>query len=161
MKKKRNKKYSPTLKYQQISKIVAKHYMVLDITAVDVFVYYKGSEIKPKSFEARMLNEVRYKWQIMAGVICRDQLKREYLKTETFITANDYFTYELSDYLAEFQKNLWESSNPMHRLTQFWLATPTDVEINQSIVMNMINSKDAFNKFMTEYEYKQRGQNEN
>ena len=155
MKKRRNKKYNPTLKYQQISKIVAKDYMILDITAVDVFVYYKGAEIKPKSFEARMLNEVRYKWQIMAGVICRDQMKREYLKTDTFITANEYFTYELSDYLAEFQVDLWETANPLHRLTQFWLATPNTAEIMEQIVMKMINSKNGFNNFMTEYEYEQ------
>jgi len=154
--KKRRKKYNATLKYQQISKILAQKYMILDITAIDVFVYYNGSEIKPKSFEARMLNEVRYKWQIMAGVICRDQLKREYLKTETFITANDYFTVELSDYLAEFQKELWANANPMHRLTQFWLATPSAVEIDEQIVMNMINSKETFNKFMTDYEYQQK-----
>ncbi|MWP61091.1 hypothetical protein [Gilliamella sp. Pas-s25] len=155
MKKKRNKKYNSTLKYQQISRIVAKDYMILDITAIDVFVYYKGSEIKPKSFEARMLNEVRYKWQIMAGVICRDQLKREYLKTDTFITANEYFTSELSDYLAEFQADLWETANPLHRLTQFWLATPNKTEITEQVVMKMINSKKGFNNFMTVYEYQQ------
>lgn len=126
--------------------------MILDITAVDVFVYYKGSEIKPRSFEARILNEVRYKWQIMAGVICRDQLKREYLKTDTFITAIEYFTHELSNYLTEFQADLWETANPLHRLTQFWLATPNKNEITEQVVMKIINSKNGFNNFMTEYE---------
>lgn len=156
MKKKRNKKYNPTLKYQQISRIVAKDYMILDITAVDVFVYYKGKEIKPKTFEARMLNEVRYKWQIMAGVICRDQFKKEYLKTSTFITQHDYFTHELADYLSEFQKDLWEQSNSMHRLTQFWLASPNTAEFEEQKIMSMLNSKDAFSKFITEYEYAQK-----
>lgn len=96
---------------------------------------------------------VRYKWQIMAGVICRDQMKREYLKTDTFITAKEYFTHELSDYLAEFQVDLWETANPLHRLTQFWLATPNTTEITEQVVMKMINSKNVFNNFMTDYEY--------
>ncbi|WP_085248451.1 hypothetical protein [Gilliamella mensalis] len=88
----------------------------------------------------------------MAGVICRDQLKREYLKTDTFITANEYFTSELSDYLVEFQADLWETANPLHRLTQFWLATPNKTEITEQVVMKMINSKKGFNNFMTGHE---------
>lgn len=153
MKKKRTKKYNPTLKFQQLSKPIARNYKILDITAVDVFVYFRDKEIKPKLLEANMLNEVRYKWQIMAGVVCRDQFSKEYIKTETIITGDEYFTFELSDYLTELQKNLWERANPLHRLTQFWLASPTFTEFEEKTIMAMLTDKGAFSKFITEYEY--------
>lgn len=155
MKKRRNKKYNPTLKFQIISKARSKNYKILDITAIGVSVYKRDKEYKPKKVEAYSLNEVRYKWQIMAGVICRDQFKKEYLKTETFITAQEYFTSELADYLTEFQVDLWEQSNPLHRLTQFWLASPVATNIDENWLMSQLTNKGAYSNFITEYEHDQ------
>ncbi|WP_392563224.1 hypothetical protein RHO12_12780 (plasmid) [Orbus sturtevantii] len=155
MTKKRNKKYNPTLKFQIISKERSKYYKILDITAIGVFVYRRNREYKPKKADAHLLNGVRYKWQIMAGVICRDQFKKEYLKTETFITAQEYFTSELADYLTEFQKELWEQSNPLHRLTQFWLASPVETDINDNWLLSQLTNKGAYSNFITEYEHAQ------
>lgn len=158
MKKKRTKKYDATLKYQQIARFVAKHYDILNITGMDnpTTIFHKKKPVQIKMHEANIINEVRHYWTVLTGVACRDQLGREYAKTEMFVTNEIYFANELSAYLAGCQSDVIGHVNRSHVLTTFWIATPKKYEFNQAEIMSLLTKKGVFKNLITEYEYAQK-----
>lgn len=140
------KKYNPALKFQQISKIRAKDYLIFDITGVGVQMYYKQKPITICYTEANMLNEVRYKWEFMIGVICQDAFGKSYIKQQIIAPQGEYFTKELSDVLNQYQVAMWNKSNPNQRRTLFWIASTTTVDhITDSWLLQEIENNNGFN----------------
>lgn len=149
----RAKKYNPTLKFQELSRLQSKHYLIMSIMNIGVWVYKNGKACNITKTEAHMLNEVRYKWSVITGVVCRDHFGKEYVKTEEFTTKDLYFSYEINDHLADLQKKFWfEEANENHKLTIFWIASPFKCTFSEELVLKMLNEQDAFKKFKTLYE---------
>lgn len=149
----RTKKYNPTLKFQEISRLSSKHYLIMSIMNIGVWVYKDGKPCNITKTEAHMLNEVRYKWSIIAGVVCRDHFGKEYVKTEEFTTKDFYFSMDLNDYVGEIQRKFWyKESNVNHKLTIFWIASPYPRSFSEELVLQMLSEQNAFKKYKTLYE---------
>ena len=70
----------------------------------------------------------RWRWNIYTGVVCRTQTGKVYLDREQdAFTTNEYLLKELNDYVTDTLTEHFQQSNPMHRLTMFWVATPYDM----------------------------------
>lgn len=148
----RTKKYNPTLKFQELSRLHSKHYLIMNVMGIDTWVYKNGKVCNISITEAHMLNEVRHKWSIITGVVCRDHFGKEYVKTEYFSMLDFYFSTEINDYLSEIQRKFWYEANKNHRLTIFWIASPCKREFSEELVLQMLTEQNAFSKYNTLYE---------
>ncbi|WP_392559742.1 hypothetical protein [Orbus mooreae] len=164
MKKKRNKKYNPSVKFQQLSKAVSPRYKIAFIQGASRYVIpiYDNKIIdKWSQTEARMLAEVRYKWSVCVGALCRDHNKKLYIKSQEFSIDIECLSHEIESILKSQQDELFESVNKNQFLTGFWIASPIpNYEFTEDELWLVANYRNVANELMTQYEYERSKQDE-
>lgn len=86
--------------------------------------FSKGERINPTESLVWSLNNIRVKWDILAGVICRDQSGEHYLVSYAFQAKKECLWADIENLAENACKHIFNECPIMHRLCPFWLAVP-------------------------------------
>lgn len=87
---------------------------------------------------ARLTIGTRLPWNCLCTVLCRSQLKEQYMKSEAIRTVNPRTQPELAPLLNEQHQRLLREANPQHLMTAGWVASPTGREIPLDIAAKIL-----------------------
>lgn len=103
---------------------------------------------------ANMFAHIRFTWSIMFGVLCRDQQENLYCKyiflsipPNIQLLAND-----LDKYFTDNLKKLFALTNPLHRMTTFYAATPSQEDIDLTVIAQALHYFKVPDIMSTQYE---------
>lgn len=103
---------------------------------------------------ANMFAHIRFTWSMMFGVLCRDQQENLYCKYITLeIPSNiQLLTNDLDAYFTSSLKTLFAMTNPLHRMTTFYAATPSKEDIDLTVIAQALHYFKVPDIMSTQYE---------
>lgn len=103
---------------------------------------------------ANMFAHIRFTWSMMFGVLCRDQQENLYCK---YLVLNipphiQLLASDLDSYFTSNLKKLFALANPLHRLTTFYAATPSQEDIDLTVIAQALHHFKVPDIMSTQYE---------
>lgn len=100
-----------------------------------------------------MLANVRYKWSVCVGALCRDEYGKSYIKSVEFSIDIECLSNEIESALDIQQSELLKTVNKNQFLTMFWIASPIpNYEFKESELWTVVNHSNVENELITESE---------
>lgn len=83
---------------------------------------------------------IRFQWTMLIGVLGRTQTGELYTKQVSLTTDKSVpvLADELNQYITQNLRNIWDNFNPLHRLTGFFVCTPSDTAISETLVAQVL-----------------------
>lgn len=113
-------------------------------------VYYKGRPAKTSQQLAWHFKNTRCKWEILCGVLCRDQQGNHYIEFVCFGSKEECIVDDLSEISVEVCKELFKQAPRLHKLCPFYMASPKSIDPN--IIMRTVNQYKVLNLIGTNFE---------
>lgn len=106
------------------------------------------------SQQARALKNLRWRWNIHSGVICRKPDGEVYFdKEQNIFTETEVILEELNDYLTEELLGAFQRANGLNALTLFWVAAPFDMgNVPLEVVLAPVWKFNVLGNMLTRYE---------
>lgn len=103
------------------------------------------------------LDNIRVRWDIMVGVLCRNQQGKNYAIYSSFQAVEECLSDRISDLAVNACQQLFEKAIKMQRLCPFWIAVPrsNDKEDTATLMVNLVKTAHyfkVFNRIGTEFE---------
>lgn len=114
-------------------------------------VYYKGKPTKVSPQLAWHFENTRIRWNILCGVICRNQQQEHYINYVYFGSLEECDVNALSELAYNYCKTLFDKALYMHKLCPFYLASPD--EIDPLLILDTIKKYKALNIIGTNFEF--------
>lgn len=119
--------------------------------------FSKGERINPTESLVWSLNNIRVKWDILAGVICRDQSGEHYLVSYAFQAKKECLWADIENLAENACKHIFNECPIMHRLCPFWLAVPNssehiDAAERINLLIKTIHGFGVLNRIRSEFE---------
>lgn len=115
-------------------------------------VYYKNRLAKVSPQLAWHFENTRCHWNIICGVICRDQQGKHYIEYVSFGSVHECTIDTLSELAFEACKKLFDQAIKMHKLCPFYMARPHQ-DIDPLLILNTIKSYKVLNLIGTNFEF--------
>lgn len=112
--------------------------------------FYKGKPTKITPQLAWHFKNTRCKWEILCGVLCRDQQGKHYIEFVCFGSKEKCIVDDLSDIAIDVCKELFKQAPRLHKLCPFYMASPNSVDLN--IIMQTVNQYKVLNLIGTNFE---------
>lgn len=114
-------------------------------------VFYKNLPAKISPQLAWHFEHTRCKWDIVCGVICRDQSGKHYIDFVSFGSVEECILDDLSDLAIQTCKQLFEESPKLHKLCPFYMARPQK-ECEVPLILDTIHRYKVLNRIGTNFE---------
>jgi hypothetical protein len=112
----------------------------------------KPYRMTPTIFNA--MQDVEYKWNIYLGLLCRDQMRNEYL-TGYWVESNEpYHHSKLIDKMNELHGDLLKQANQQHIIDFCWVALPMHKPVDESVIDQIFVNLGAW-ECLAQWEQKQ------
>lgn len=103
------------------------------------------------------LENIRFRWDIMVGVFCRDQKGKNYAIYSTFQATEECYPANITNLTINACQQLFEKAPKMHKLCPFWIAVPRSNEEDKTsdLMINVIQTAHyykVFNRLGSEFE---------
>lgn len=101
------------------------------------------------------MNNIRTHWELICGVLCRNQQGKHYALYTGFRAIQECFSENISQLTIDVCEQLFDQSPNLHKLCPFWLAMPKtgdSTEINIDCLFQTIHHFEVFNKIGTNFE---------
>lgn len=119
-----------------------------------VLLFKDNKPIQVTKGIANMFAHIRFTWTMMFGVLCRDQQENLYCKYITLeIPSNiQLLANDLDAYFTSNLKTLFAMTNPLHRMTTFYAATPSKEDIDLTVIAQALHYFKVPDIMSTQYE---------
>lgn len=114
-------------------------------------VYYKDKPTKVSPQLAWHFENTRCKWEIVCGVICRNQQGKHYIEYVVFGSTEECTINDLSELAFDVCKNMFDKAIKMHKLCPFYMARPQE-EVNILLILDTIKKHNVLNLIGTNFE---------
>ena len=114
-------------------------------------VYYRDIPAKISPQLAWHFENTRCNWDIVCGVICRDQTGKHYINFVSFGSKEDCVVDDLSELAIQVCKQMFEESPKLHKLCPFYIARPQK-ECDLLIILDTIHKYKFLNRIVTNFE---------
>lgn len=115
-------------------------------------VYYKNKPTKISPQIAWHFENTRCKWEIVCGIINRNQQGEHYIDYVIFGSKEECTINDLSELAFDVCKQMFEEAPKLHKLCPFYLARP-NAEVNISLVLQTIHKYEVLNRIGTNFEF--------
>lgn len=114
-------------------------------------VYYKDKPAKVSPQLAWHFENTRCNWEIVCGVICRNQQGKHYIEYVIFGSKDECTINDLSELAFDVCKDMFNKANKLHKLCPFYMARPQE-EIDIALILNTIKTYKILNLIGTNFE---------
>lgn len=97
----------------------------------------------------------KHKWTIVAGVACRDQLGRNYIRHQQQSSNNEFIYYDpqIQQWIFDFVAEKIQETNREHILSSFFIALPTQTEMSSSDIDKLAHWLNLFDSSVLKTQY--------
>lgn len=114
-------------------------------------VYYKDKPTKISPQLSWHFQNTRCNWDIICGVICRDQSGKHYINYVSFGSINECVLEDLSELAMQACMQLFEEAPRLHKLCPYYMARPQK-ECDGLLILDTIHQFEVLNLIGTNFE---------
>ena len=119
-----------------------------------VLLFKDNKPTKVSNAIAKMFGNIKFEWVMLFGVLCRDQQENLYVRYIVLDTPQhiEMLANDLDKYFTETLKEIFNGANSLHRLTTFYAATPSNQDIDISVIAQMLHHFKVPDLMTSQYE---------
>lgn len=115
-------------------------------------IYSHGKRVKVSPQLAWHFDNTRCKWDVLCGVINRDQQGKHYIEYVSFGSTHECLLDDLSQLAYDCCKQMFDRANKLHKLCPFYMAR-AQKSIDPILILDNIKTHKVLNLIGTNFEF--------
>lgn len=129
----KRKNHSPAKRIAKLHKAIIKNISIVFCNNLDGCTMFDDKHnhlVRPTETLVDALNHP-YQWRVFIAVICRNDVKGDYMKGAVVVPDSRYHHSDLADALTAEHAKLIDSCNPADMISVAWIASPNNREFTE------------------------------
>ena len=85
-------------------------------------------------------------WSSHCLVLCRDQNKQQYIRSQELLAKGEYLYKDLAKPLNDLHQALLNGTNPQHRLNVGWVSSPAGIDVDIELADKIMIAMNAWDR---------------